>query len=94
MIMIETVRENENSIKIDTEDEIMNVISSELMQVKSERKMKLKSISTKINQSVPETGRILQENKQIKEKNKSIYKPTSTRVTYDCTRCPIFQPSN
>jgi hypothetical protein len=54
MITIETVRENKNNMEIDTEDEIMNVISSELIQVKSEKKMKLKLISTKINRSVPD----------------------------------------
>jgi hypothetical protein len=62
MKTIETIREYKNNMEINTEDEIMNVISSELIQVKSEKKMKLKSISTKINQSVPETRRILQEN--------------------------------
>jgi hypothetical protein len=49
MITIETIRDNKNNMEIDTEDEIMNVISSELIQVKSEKKMKLKSESTKIN---------------------------------------------
>jgi hypothetical protein len=73
MITIETVRENKNNMEIDTEDEIMNVISSELIQVKSEKKMKLKLISTKINRSVPDTRRILQENKQIKEKKSNPY---------------------
>jgi hypothetical protein len=73
MITIETVRENKNNMEIDTEDETMNVIDSELMEIKSEKKMKLKSISTKINRSVPETRRTLQENKQIKEKKSNPY---------------------
>jgi hypothetical protein len=45
----------------------MNVLDSELMEIKSEKKMKIKTTSTKINQSVPDTRRILQENEQIKE---------------------------
>jgi hypothetical protein len=73
MITIETIRENKNNMGNDTKDEIMNVISSELIQVKSEEKMKLKSISTRINRSVPETRRVLQENKQIKEKKSNPY---------------------
>jgi hypothetical protein len=73
MTTIETVREDKNNMEIDTEDEIMNVISSELIQVKSEKKMKLRLISTKINQSVPETRRILQKKKQIKEKKSNPY---------------------
>jgi hypothetical protein len=73
MIKIETVRENNNNMKINTEDEIMNVLSSELMEVKSEKKIKLKSISTKINRSVPETRRILQENKKKTKKRNQTY---------------------
>jgi hypothetical protein len=61
----------------------MNVIDSELMEIKSEKKMKIISTSAKINQSVPETCRILQENEQIKEKksNSNVGLPVSETRT-------------
>jgi hypothetical protein len=40
----------------------MNVISSERVQLKSENKIERKTAGTKINRSVPEPRRIVQEN--------------------------------
>jgi hypothetical protein len=44
----------------------MNVLSSEQVQLKSENKTKRKTTSTKINRSVPEPRRIVQETQQYK----------------------------
>jgi hypothetical protein len=72
MIVIDTVVEdNKNkNIKIATENEIMNIISSEKVPLKSERKIER---STKTNQSVPTTRRSVQ-GIQIIETDKSIEK--------------------
>jgi hypothetical protein len=69
LIKIETVCEdnkNINNNETETESENMNVISSERVQLKSENKTKRKTASTKINRSVPEQRRIVQESQQFK----------------------------
>jgi hypothetical protein len=80
MIIIETVVEDNNinnNTEYGYENELMNVLSREQIEIKSEKKVKINSESTKINQSVPTTRTIVQEKEQIdEEKSKQYINPS------------------
>jgi superfamily II helicase len=95
LIKIETICEdnknndnNETETETENENENMNVISSERIQLTSENKIQGKIASTRINRSIPEPRRIVQENQQFKtptdmiknlKENTQIFKNTAEK---------------